>query len=56
MSLDEVREAAFWDKNVCLDCEATFEEGPSCPACGSGRVLFASTILEIRDWLEGIEE
>lgn len=48
-----VEEAAFWDRAICLDCEA---EAPrdivECSECESSFVLPAETILRVAAFVE----
>jgi predicted RNA-binding Zn-ribbon protein involved in translation (DUF1610 family) len=58
MKRRELEEAAFWDREICVDCEVVFDsedaaEGNCCPECGSGRVVSAASALAI---LESVEE
>lgn len=47
MTLDQLEEAAFWERLVCLDCEAAIEREAeyiqSCPECGGENLLPAKT-------------
>jgi hypothetical protein len=53
--------AAFWDQNICLDCETIqppeeSEEMPPCVKCGSGNILAAETVLQIADMVDSDDE
>lgn len=61
MKRAELEEAAFWDRKVCVACEAVFDAEDAtdegcCPECGSGEVVPASSGLKLVDLLEESEE
>ena len=60
IQLDELKNAAFWDQAVCLDCgdvqghlvEADDTLGP-CDECNSDNVMRAKEVLRIWSLVEG---
>lgn len=57
MTREGLEEAAFWDRQVCLDCLsfAEAEEG-ECGECGSEDLLAASKVLKLLDAAKENEE
>lgn len=55
MTMNELKDAAFWGMLVCLDCDAHFDPAGAeqCPNCGSESVVAADKLL---GWAERLEE
>ena len=53
MSPEDLVSAAFWEKLVCLDCNAVLDEAPEeiCPSCGSPAVYSAAFLQLVAQWL-----
>jgi hypothetical protein len=52
----ELESAAFWERDVCFDCDAEFETADRdegcCPECGSGLVVNAALAILVLDRIE----
>ncbi len=52
MNADELTDAAFWHKWVCLECEGVLEEeeakaGDECPLCGERALARAERLASM---------
>lgn len=60
MTLDQLEEAAFWERLICLDCEAQIDKEAeyvqSCLECGSEQLLPATTAKKLVELIDRGEE
>lgn len=57
IALKDVEAAAFWEMDVCLECESIVQaDGHFCPNCGKSPTLSAETVARVFEVVEKGED
>lgn len=57
MKQQELEDAVFWDRHICVECEAVFDledagDEKLCPNCGSSAIAPGASVLRLLQNLE----
>jgi rRNA maturation endonuclease Nob1 len=58
MTSDELADAVFWERMVCIECEAIFAPSATssfCPECGADAAFHATDLARVEAWLATLE-